>query len=323
MILLSDTPRDLVSAAQGVRPSEDNKSMRKKASVAAVHIVDGRPWQDALISVLERRSPYRPWRTSGGIRPGDAAIGVLDTDPQSVLAAVAIVGPDGDVGNAFANINPVSLTGLLELGTLNMLADFVVHPRSDDVYHSRSLDAVVAVIGGYNPSTADALFGHTSLAAGRILLKSGGKCTACDRRLDLTREDARDRLHIHTIDQPLVPRKPLRLMDAITEPEARQAHVAYSADQIKVSPRYPRSLPSDWPGVLCDSCHDMMGHGGFTSLLDFRLSLHPCCPSCSAHSALSAVYGMPAGPVQAPWVEPMGCCVEPWEWVCAKCGHQW
>lgn len=180
-------------------------------------------------------------------------IGVLDTDPQSVLAAVAIVGPDGDVGNAFANINPASLTGLLELGTLNMLADFVVNPRSDNVYHSKSLDAVVALIGGYNPSTTDALLGHTSLAAGRILLKSEGKCTACERRLDLTGEDARDRLHIHAIDPPTISRNPLRLVDPITEPEAREGRVAYSADQIKVRPRYPMSLPRI--GLGCCAIH--------------------------------------------------------------------
>lgn len=264
--------------------------MRKKASIATVHIVDGRPWQDALISVLETRSPYRPWRTSGGIRPGDAAIGVLDTDPQSVLAAVAIVGPDGDVGNAFANINPASLTGLLELGSLNMLANFVVNPRSGQVYTSKWLDAVVALVGGYNPSTADALFGHTSLAAGRILLESGGNCTACERRLDLTAEGARDRLHIHTIDPPMDPRNPSRLVDPMTEPEASQGGVGYSADQIKVGPGYPIPLPADWPGVLCDSCHDMMRHAGFTSFLDFRLNLHPRCPSCSGTPcALSGV----------------------------------
>lgn len=297
--------------------------MRKEASVATVHVVDGRPWQDALISVLERRSPYRPWRTRGGIRPGDAAIGVLDSDPRSVLAAVAIVGPDGDVGNAFANLSPVSLTGLLELGTLNMLADFAVNPLGDNVYHRESLDAVVDLIGGYNPSTTDALFGHTSLAAGRILLRSGGKCTACERRLDLTGEDARDRFHIRTIDPPMAARNPLRLVERITESEAREGRIAYSADQIKVEPGYPTQLPSDWPGVLCDSCHARMCHAGFTSLLDFRLSLNPRCPSCSARRALSTMYGMPAGPVEEPWIEPMGCCVEPWKWVCAECGRKW
>lgn len=297
--------------------------MGKKASVSAVHIVDGRPWQDALISVLEPRSPYRPWRASGGIRAGDAAIGVLDTDPASVLASVAVVGPDGDVWNAFANIDPASVTGLFELGTLNMLADFVVNPWGDQVYTSKSLDAVVALIGGHNPSTTDALFGHTSLAAGRILLKSGGKCTACERRLDLTAEDARDRLHIHAIDPPMAPRHPLRLVDPITEPEASEGVVPYSADQIKVGPGYPIPLPADWPGVLCDSCHNMMRQAGFTSLMDFRLRLHPSCPSCSARRTLSAVYGMLPSAALLPWMESMGCCVEPWKWVCAECGHKW
>lgn len=56
----------------------------------------------------------------------------------------------------------------------------------------------------------------------------------------------------------------------------------------------------------------------------FIANLHPtACPSYSAHSALSAVYGMLPSSALLPWVEAMGCCVEPWEWVCAECGHQW
>jgi hypothetical protein len=37
------------------------KRETRQPSVSTVHIVEGQPWKDALISVLEPRSPYRPW----------------------------------------------------------------------------------------------------------------------------------------------------------------------------------------------------------------------------------------------------------------------
>lgn len=295
----------------------------KKANFTAVHIVDGQPWKDALISILEPRSPYRPWHTASGIQLGDAAIAVLDTDPESVLAGIAIVGPDGDVRNAMAAIDRFHLNGLLELGTLNMLADFVVHPQSQTVYHRDSLDAVVALIGDYHPSTADALFGHTSLGAGRVLLESGGKRAGCGRQLDLTQEDARDRVHIHTVHRPGKPQRSLPRKARSGGRKPRGTDTDYSDFPIEIGPRYPRSLPADWPAVLCDSCHDTMHTDGFTSFLDFLFSRHPRCPSCSAQRALSTMYGMRAGRVEEPWIATMGRCVQPWEWVCAECGHEW
>ena len=172
--------------------------MKNKASVNRVHIAEGRPWKDALISVIEPRSPYRAWDAATGIAAGEPVVGVLDTDPPSVLAAVGIVGPDGDVGEAFGRIDNFNRSGLLELGTLNMLADFVVNPGARTVYHRGSVDDFLATIGAYHRSMTEALFGTSSLAAARILLESGGTCTGCSRQIDLTGEDARDRVHIHT-----------------------------------------------------------------------------------------------------------------------------
>jgi hypothetical protein len=265
--------------------------MGEITGVANVHVIEGRPWMDALISVMEPRSPYRPWHAADGIEPGDAVIAVLDTDPQSVLAGVGIVGPDGDVDHAIAAIDRFHLSGLLELGTLNMLADSKVRPEAGPVFH-RAPDDVVAAIGDYIPATSDALFGHTSLAVARVLLESGGMCTGCERQLDLTREDARDRVHIHTADLP--------------GPEAPEL-----------------DGEADWRAALCDSCHDRMRRDGFTSFLDFRFALHPRCPSCSAQRSLSTMYGMPMRPVEEPWIAAMGCCVQPWEWLCGSCGHEW
>ena len=142
-----------------------------------------------------------------------------------------------------------------------------MRPTAGPVFHHRSPDDVVAVIGDYIPSTSDALFGHTSLAAARVLLESDGNCTGCERQLDLTREDARDRVHIHTADPP---------------------------------PQEPELEHTDWPAALCDSCQDRMRRDRFTSFLDFRFALHPRCPSCSAQRSMSTMYGKPIGPVEDP-----------------------
>ena len=103
----------------------------------------------------------------------------------------------------------------------------------------------------------------------------------------------------------------------------RRKSDVYSAISIEIGRRYPISMPSDWPAVLCDSCDERMLRSGFISFLDFKFALHPRCPSCSAQRSLSTMYGMPAGPVEEPWIMPMGCCVQPWEWLCAECGHCW
>ena len=286
----------------GVRRS----TVRDKAGAARVNIVRGAPWKDALISVLQPESPYQPWQPAGGLKAGEAVIAVLDTDPVSVLAGVGRVGADGDAGRALAGIDPFRRTGLIELGTLNMLADFVVRADDSAVFHHNSPADVVAVIGAYMRSTPEALTGHTSLAQGRILLDSRGTCTGCRQPIDLTGPDARDRVHIHTVT-PLQPRKPL----------------PRNAEWVRDGWRTPRSFPADWPAVLCDSCHDAMQAGGFSGFLDFKFSVHPRCPVCSAQCTLSAMFGMPAGPVEEPWIATMGCCVEPIEWCCASCDYQW
>jgi hypothetical protein len=110
--------------------------MGELASVAKVHVIEGRPWKDALIRVLEPRSPYRPWHAADGIEPGNAVVAVLDTDPPSVLAGVGIVGDGGNVAAAMDGIDRFYLNGLLELGTLQMLADPT--PTTTVTLHLRS-----------------------------------------------------------------------------------------------------------------------------------------------------------------------------------------
>jgi hypothetical protein len=271
--------------------------------VKAVRIIKGKPWKDAVISVLEPRSPYRPWSGADRVEPGDAVVAVLDTEPVSVLAGIGIIGDDGDVHNAIAGIDRFYLNGLLELGTLNMLAGFVIRPGQSTVFQRRSPKDVVATIGDYTPSTVEALFGHTSLAAGRVLLQSEGRCTACHCQLDLIGDDARSRVHIHTANP-------------FTDEPAPETTGIWD---------HTRQGLSDWPAALCDPCHAKMYREGFASFLDFRFSLHPRCPKCAAQHSMSAMYGMPAGPVEEPWIATMGCVVtEPRaEWVCGECRHEW
>ncbi len=181
---------------------EPDNELAGMTSVRRVHVIEGRPWKDAIISAVEPRSPYRPWHAADGIEPGDAVIAVLDTDPRSVLAAVAQVGPEGDIGDAIAAIDRFDLNGLLELGTLQMMAHFGISPVAGPLSQYRSPEDFIATLSGYMRSTSDALFGRTSLAAARVLLRSEGQCTACGLQVDLKGEDARDRVHIHTANPP-------------------------------------------------------------------------------------------------------------------------
>jgi hypothetical protein len=248
-----------------------------------VGIVHGRPWKDAIIKLLEPRSPYRPWQTHGSPAPGQKVAVVLDTDPQSVLTAVGVIGPGGNIDDALAKIAESRGSGLFELSTLNMVTNLGLGQGG---YGRDSAQGLARVFDRYIQTSAAMMSGHTTLAAGRILLASGGRCTGCDRYIDLIGENARDRVHVRTIDTQ-------------------------------------RSDPRDWPAVLCDDCNDRMSQDGFTNFLDFRYSLNPRCPECSAQRTASTFYGMPAGPVEEPWVASMGCCVSSERWLCRACGHQW
>jgi hypothetical protein len=53
-----------------------------------LHIVEGTDWKDAVIALLDDRSPYRPWRYGfGEAHEGDPVAIVLHTDPPSVMTA--------------------------------------------------------------------------------------------------------------------------------------------------------------------------------------------------------------------------------------------
>lgn len=259
-----------------------------------MHVVEGRPWKEAIITLLEPRSPYRPWRTDDfdPINEGDRVIAIIDTDPLSVLGAVGFVGPDGDAHSALAGIERIEFgmpPALFELDTLNTTASLQL-PASPGLLN-RDADAVTRRMNDYWSAGMDGCFGSSTLAQARTLLASGGRCTGCDKRIDLTGPNAADRVHFHTASRP--------------RPDVRRHY-------------------SDWPAVLCDSCHTEMVDGGLGNFVDFRFSLAPICPKCSANRSMSTDFGEPwPGYILTPWTQHMGCCVVPVEWVCGTCGHEW
>ena len=290
-----------------------------------VHVVRGAPWKDVVIKLLEPDSPYQPWSSVPDVEPGDAVIAILDTDPASVIAVIREVGSDGRADHAIAgcmdrdsdewNGPPV----LLELGTLRALAGISFSREAAAVTISDA-DRLVEMMRDCATAYYDQLYlnGHTTLAAARRLLRSGGRCTGC--ALDLASVNARYHVHIHTVDvDPLAPLIPVAYEAPV---EVVDDEEGYGSDSIRLAEDHwrPISPPLDWPAVLCDACHDRMRAGGFTGFLDFRFSLHPACPACSAHWTMRSIATGFSEPVKEPWIWHTGCCPGQ-KWRCGACGH--
>jgi uncharacterized CHY-type Zn-finger protein len=127
--------------------------------------------------------------------------------------------------------------------------------------------------------------GHSSLAAARNLLRFNKVCHGCHTEIDLTGLDAREQIHVHTVD-PYVrpgPQLPIRVGEE---------------DGLRAGEDVPwlRSVATDWPAVICRRCRARMRDGGFSSFVDFRFAEHPQCPNCGGRRTQSISYGMPADP---------------------------
>jgi len=292
-----------------------------------IQVVRATAWRDAVLKILEPRSPYRPWRVPAGTRRGDAVLAVLDTNPVSVIADIREVGVDGSAMRALGGVLDSELPWreppeLLELATLRDLTGFSL-PDAGDPATVLGRTVLTAAIGQRQeaPSGVEYRNGHTSLAAARILLDSLGSCTSCGGKLDLAEPDARDRLHIRTVDLAPSERRVPVADDPPEEPQ-RLSRQGYGPDDIRIGVWRPGRFPMDWPAVLCDTCRGGMHHGGFDSFLRFRFSLHPPCPSCAAQWTMRTYAGFAAVLRSEPWMFHTGCCPGS-IWVCAACGHKW
>jgi hypothetical protein len=187
-----------------------------------MHIVEANDWKDAAITLLEPRSPYRPWLSGPEpLRAGERVLAVLRTDPVSVLTVIG----DSDA-NGNATFGRYTSLDLLDATTLALIAEI---PRTRDPRLNWTLDDSTGEdieIAIEELWLRDPLlqFGHTSLVAARILLQSRGVCAGCDKNIGLHGLAARDRIYVHTVDPPL-----------------------------------RGSEPADWPGVVCKRCRDTMG----------------------------------------------------------------
>ena len=140
-----------------------------------LHFIEGSDWKDAVIALLDSRSPYRPWRYGfGEARSGDTVAIVLNTDPPSVLTALGRIGADGRPDTALINW-PMSPPGLIDLATLAMTGDFDEDPRTS--WQLRGNDAIameqILTECAYRHGESE-LCGHSSVVAARILLHSEG-----------------------------------------------------------------------------------------------------------------------------------------------------
>lgn len=281
-----------------------------------LHIVEGNDWKDAVISLLDSRSPYRPWRYGfGEARVGDPVALVLNTDPPSVLTVLGRIGADGRPDVALVNW-PMSAPGLFDLATLAVMGDYAQDPRTTwQLTGDAAIQMELALAECAYRQDESLRYGHSSVAAARILLHSDGECTGCGDDIDLTGQDARDRVHIHTIDAP-----PRPTPAPVVRTERRPS---YQYEYVPDSWARPE-LPADVPGVLCRRCEQHMRDEGCTSLVDFRFTRHPKCPRCRVSRTQKAVYGHLSGPVWQPWLDYRGCVpTDQHTWTCHACGLQW
>src|SRR4051812_36085017 len=107
-----------------------------------LHIVEGSDWKDAVIALLEPRSPYRPWRYAfGEAHEGDPVAVILDTDPPSLLTVLGRIGGDGNPARAVFEL-PYQCTSVIDLATFVVAVGL---EYDDDPRNTWRVDADAAV----------------------------------------------------------------------------------------------------------------------------------------------------------------------------------
>jgi len=277
-----------------------------------LHILEAADWKGGVITLLNPDSPYRPWRYAfGEARPGDYAMLALGTDPASVLTMLARVDEGGGLDGAQLATRRSSLD-LVDLTTLAMMFDL---SGAFDTWRLDDDDAEQMILTLHESRVYGGPFyrwGHSSVVAARNLLQFSGDCHGCDKPIDLSGNDARDRVHVHTVDPLSRPEPHLPIRTGST-PGPRWSYRAGL-----------RASAVDWPAVLCGRCHHRMSDEGFTSFVAFRFAQHPQCPRCGGGRTQRIVYGMPVDPdAWGPWLAMGGCCRRDEQWCCDICEHEW
>lgn len=277
-----------------------------------LHLVEAADWKDGVITLLAPDSPYRPWRYAfGDSRPGDYAVMVLGTDPVSVLTLLGRIDHEGGLSGALFNDHWLGGSNLVDLATLATVLDldeaFTTWRFTDDDAERVILALHESRVGG-GPFLR---WGHSSVSAARNLLHFSGRCDSCRDEIDLRGVDARDEVHIHTVD-PLprpAPEPPIRPVDHCGRWDPYRASL--------------RDQARDWPAVLCRRCHTRMRNGGFVSFVAFQFAEHPTCAECGSGRTQRIIYGEIHPDRVGPWVYAAGCCVRSEKWHCNHCEHEW
>jgi hypothetical protein len=261
-----------------------------------VRIAQSTDWKDAVITLLEPRSPYQPWHYgTTEVQEGDAVVFVLNTDPPSVLADVARVGLDDDLRGAVFD-RTLYRPNLMELWTLAKILDLESQVVRGWVLEGADAINVELLLEECRYcSGPESRFGHNTMASACTLLRFDGQCDGCGEDIDLTGADARDEIFVHTVDQ-------------YTRTETQSLY----------------SGVRDWPAVLCRQCFWRMNGEGFVSFLDYKFALHPPCPVCGERRTRDTFYGMPSDHSNIPpWLNAGGCVPSSKEWFCGVCGYRW
>ena len=261
-----------------------------------LHVAQSTDWKDAVITLLEPRSPYRPWRYGTvEAQEGDAVAFFLNTDPPSVLADVARVEVTGDPRSAVFD-RPLHQPNLVELSTLAKVLG--LERQAATGWYFEGDDAIKLELSLDECRywcAPESRFGHNTMASARTLLRFNGQCDGCEQDIDLTGAGARDDVHVHTVDPY-----------SRAEPEPTGSHVR------------------DWPAVLCRRCRKRMGDKGYVSLAAFKFAGNPQCPECGIRRTRRTFYGMPSDFMNIePWWHAGGCCPTSEKWCCGVCYHSW
>ena len=261
-----------------------------------LHVAQSTDWKDAVIALLEPRSPYRPWRYGTvEAHEGDTVAFVLNTDPPSVLADVARVEASGDPRAAVFD-RTLSQPNLVELSTLAKVLDLEMDAaRSWRFDGDDAIKIELSLDECRYWCAPESRFGHNTMASARTLLRFEGRCDGCSQDIDLTGADARDEVFVHTVDQ-----------------------------HVRSEPRSVGSDVRDWPAVVCRRCHERLAEENWVSFLDFKFAMNPACPACGGRRSCEMFFGMPSDHVNIPpWEHAGGCCVVDEEWCCSICYHRW